>query len=216
MRSVIREVTVPPTGDVLDVELVVANGRPFRVTVEDDAGVPVPWAWVHVLSPDGQGRGLPVDERGIATGRLPEGDMRISVSAYEVIATDARQFIPDRVVREVEPGSAEMNVVLDRVKPVSGRVLGPDGAPLENVRVEVFAGPSAPSIGGGVTEKDGAFEVLVPVRTPVDLWVTWRPEPVVDRRAAPERVARLRGVVAGARDVLRGGTAPTFDRRQSV
>ncbi|MBL9089330.1 MAG: carboxypeptidase regulatory-like domain-containing protein, partial [Planctomycetia bacterium] len=216
MSPVVRDVTVPPTGDVLDVELIVGSGRPFRVTVEDDAGVPVPWAWVHVLDSEGQGRGLPVDARGVATGRLPEGELSISVGAYEALATDERQFVPDRVVREVEAGSGEMKVVLDRAKPVSGRVVGPDGAPLAHARVEVFAGPSAPPIGGAATGQDGAFEVLVPVRTPVDLWVTWRPEPLVDWRAAPERVARLRGVVAGARDVLLRATAPTFDRAQTV
>ena len=217
MPTVARELTVPSTGDVLDVELVVEAGRAFRVTVEDDAGEPVPWAWVHILTADGQGRGVRLDERGSVTVTLPESDLRILVTTYAAIRGDERRFILDRVERDVEPGSREATIVLVRAQPIAGRVVGPDGEPLPRVAVEaVHADIRASGRRVVVTDERGAFEFVVPVGHPVELRVL-APAAVgsTDPRH-PNVTGRQRAVAPGTRDVVLRAKPLTFTGTQEV
>lgn len=215
MLPVVRELTVPPTRDVLDAELVVESGRPFRVTVEDDAGVPVPWAWVHVLNPDGQGRGVRLDDRGAAALTLPKRAVRLVVSTYGAIQGDDRRFTEERIERAIGPGSRSSRFVLVRAKPISGRVVGPDGGPLRDVEVEArvigFTG-AAPKT---TTDPQGAFELWVPATTPATLHLPRFGLPWLED-APPTYVGRLQGVAPGSRGVVLRAESLAFTAEQEV
>ena len=171
--------------DVTGVELHFDDSAAFHVRVVDGAGRPLEGARVHV----DLRRGARVQQTGAdgrASFKLPRGTEKFQVVAM----LEDRPRVGSGHYRSHRLSDGDMEIVLAASAPVTGRLLDPDGEPLERATLR-YGDEST------VTEADGAFSIDVAEGGRVDLlfdgytregWRAWR--------------VGLDGVAAGTTDLL--------------
>ncbi len=169
-----------------------AATRELLVRVVDDTGAAVPGLDVEAYGEHGELSRGRTDARG-------EVRLRILPSQPDVVVRvgDADLLDPDPV--EISADQTEVTCTVVRSAMVTGRVLGPDGAPIVGASVSVEA---ADSTAGDIADSDGRFRAWVPRAGRVDVVF----EGVVHRRgeiAVLRLGGRLDGVEPGSDVVLR-------------
>ena len=168
--------TVAPllAGTTERVEVVLDAGGAVAGVVNDAEGTPIAGARVAAFTP---GKAFGFDDNEIRSGEtdadgrfrlvgLPEGSI--------IVRADARGWLESSRSTEVQLAAGEEHtglvIELDRGASVTGRVLGPDGAPAADVEVEALFdvahmfGPSSLNATRGIhgtatTSGDGSFTV---------------------------------------------------------
>ncbi|HYO12549.1 MAG TPA: carboxypeptidase-like regulatory domain-containing protein [Thermoanaerobaculia bacterium] len=125
-------VEVPPPGPVRLV-LTPAVRITGRVVRED--GKPISGAWVYFFR-EGSGSGIPTDDQGRFEMRKGPGEIDIRATADGYLPKEMR--IEAAAGQEVE----DLRIVLRKGAVVTGRVLGPDGAPVPGAEVRALLAPS--------------------------------------------------------------------------
>jgi protocatechuate 3,4-dioxygenase beta subunit len=207
-------VRVGSEADPAPVEIRFAAGRSIRVTVVDDAGAPVPWAYLFVEGASGPHNTVtPLDAKGSASLLVPDSVTSLTVETWGGGGDDPRRFLEEGRDFPIDPKASEMRCVLTRGLVLSGRVVGPDGAPVARAGVQVRKGGEY--VTSATTADDGTFDVTVAAGGPYSV--------VLDGRTGSyPRVkdSGLAGVVedvaAGATDVLVRAHPAARDRKQTV
>jgi hypothetical protein len=139
--------------DLLDVELVLPDGRELTVTCVDEDGAPVPMVFV--------GGNQTTDAMGRATVFVTGQVMRID--AYP--EASGRDLLPTYI--EIEDGTNEYRLVLRKATTIQGFVRGEDGKPVGDVIVAAKAGGK--SVASELVGADGAFTLRVPMDETFDV-----------------------------------------------
>lgn len=161
MSSQRATVRVPDDADPPPLEIRFSPGRRVRVVVVDDAGVPVPSAFVFVEGGSGPHNEVArLDSQGAVTLLLSDSVKSVQVTTWSDRGPDARRFLDTDREFPVDPKATEVRCVLVRGRALRGRVLGPDGAPVANAGVEVRSGESPVSF--ATTDDEGRFDATVP------------------------------------------------------
>ena len=179
--------------DVTGVELRFDGSRAFRVRVVDGAGRPLEGAYIHVDLKRGS-RMQQTGADGRASFKLPPETKKLQVAAV----LEDRPRVGSGHYRSHRLADGDMEIVLAPSAPVTGRLLDPDGEPLEQAMLRygdewVVTGP------------DGEFSVDVTEGGRIDLLFNGRTQ----KGWSPWRVG-LDGVTAGTNGlVLRARKLPT-------
>ncbi|MFI5401432.1 MAG: hypothetical protein ACHQ1G_00630 [Planctomycetota bacterium] len=148
-----RRLALPTDQDLLDVELVLPDGRELTVTCVDEEGGPVAMVFV--------GGNQTTDAMGRATifvtGKMTRIDAYPEASGRDLLHT----YI------ELEDGTSEYRIVLRKASTIQGFVRGEDGKPVGDVIVAAKVGGK--SVASELSGADGAFTLRVPMDETFDV-----------------------------------------------
>lgn len=167
----------PPTGGVLQGQLFTVPPRArLGGVVRSPDGQPV-----HDLNFEAVALGVFHEEDASLYNRSSEAtldadgrfELRLDRGAYDLYLRPAPEtgfpwvVLPDRAIGSVDATLAD-RFDLEAPRPLSGEVVGPEGAPLENAEVRVFGRARGAErfveVGRGRTAADGTYRVWLPAR----------------------------------------------------
>lgn len=162
-RAQSRWVELPtPDGPARPVAFALERAAAIRLRVRDAAGRPAMDGEVDllpVLEPAGR---IPAPREAMldAEGRVVIADLAVT-SRFRLLIRVAGSA--PRVLSDVQPSGAEVEIDLDAGLRVEGRVIDPDERPIEGVRVTVHQRPpgfeKVAIVSHGQTDRDGQFSV---------------------------------------------------------
>ncbi len=199
MERATREVSLAPAERRLDVDFVLDAGDAIAGLVVCPDGLPAPGALV-LLTGVRSARSLNTRSAKDGTFRfasVPEDAYRIEVHPVRACGLCAG------LRRDgVRAGTTGLLLELPAGAKIAGRVETRDGSPVEGATVAA-ATDDDPSLAVGSTAADGAFDLVVPADTTVDLYVQGASPSAGDgvRMMRPRRLA-LAGVRAGSEGVV--------------
>ncbi len=206
-----KDVRVLEDEDLEDVQLILPQTRPLRVTVETGEGAPIPDVKVHVWgAPGRRARTLDTDAQGVALLRLTGPARSVTLQLPAAL----RGTYVGALSRQLDVADRAVDFVLHEGLETRGRIVDQHGQPGGGLYVYVHIdGEEADT---RVAAADGTFVVTVPTGRPTDLVVTgWANVPLDGggTQGAHLPVAgRLDSVKAGAQDLVLPVTRDEADR----
>lgn len=172
-ERVSRSVSLKPDADVLDVELVLATTREVVVRVRTADGSPIAGAYVSAN----------IVNRRVGAQTAADGDARLALTAD---AWTIQVYVPESAApgrpgagpflrvqpKPLSTTEIEVTFVLEPAAPITGFVRDAAGAAVEGAVVEAVLGERA--VDTCAAGADGAFRVLVPAGSRVNLRVARR------------------------------------------
>lgn len=152
--------------DRLDVEIRLADGRDFVVTVVDDAGAPVEGAFVVLQHEQGRVQGR-TDAEGRVVLQVTGRVLRIEPPWGP--STD-RKYLRGEPRTDLPAGQSEAKFVLERAAQVTGKVVDPDGKPVAGAVLDSRRGDE--QFGSTSTNGAGEFTLTVPRDGTTDIVLT--------------------------------------------
>ena len=181
------------------IEIIVSTPRPLLIRVVDEDHRPIPDATVTLWPEGGSDMTRRTNKLGAASfSGAPSESLTVSVSAN-----------PDLGYRYVSginvlPTETEKVVILERVSPISGKVVGPNGKGIPELQVTArFEDGSEQSVFSG---REGAFSIDMVAGSRVSLEVDGSEKQRIARGMYTKKIGpyrgRLDGIVAPISDVL--------------
>jgi len=153
------DLQVPEGGDVGPVTLKLEKGLAISGVVVDPEGKPVEGVnlWTNIVNRESGATGAntfrnaTTDETGtFDLDQLEPGDYDITVNS---------SGYANRTLNGIAAGTADLRIVLEKGKSISGRVLLPDGSPAASIWVTAQGSENASSSSNDRTDDDGKFAI---------------------------------------------------------
>ncbi len=194
LRGVVHGVAIEPAGRRDDVRVELEATSAVAGSVRSRSGGAVAGAKVSVEAPDGTELSTTTKSDGTwAVAGLPLGRVTISACAEGFECTKDDRVVGAEPVRDAD-------LVLDPGASIAARVLGPDGRPVGDARVEVGRAESCMTEGDGTCMMHGItpHKVAVSAKHPLHGYGTTEVEAIVGKTSVElklERGATIKGTV---------------------